>query len=119
MHNLRAAVVYEQYGVQLPTARVNIPLNNAISGSPIAEIGDEYELDAITARFTTRLPKLPRNDSLSDSLRIQLMTSNARSGHNNGMHAKPDLRVFLKWKIAGSGSVIPAVIQAKTNDRVS
>lgn len=26
------------------------------------------------------------------------------------MHAKPDLRVFLKWRIAGSGSVIPAVI---------
>ena len=22
------------------------------------------------------------------------------------MHAKPDLRVFLKWMIAGSGSVI-------------
>ena len=26
------------------------------------------------------------------------------------MHAKPDLRVFLEWKIAGSGSVIAAVI---------
>jgi hypothetical protein len=26
------------------------------------------------------------------------------------MHAKPDLRVFLKWKIAGSGSVIADVI---------
>ena len=26
------------------------------------------------------------------------------------MHAKPDLRVFLKWKIAGSGSVITGVI---------
>ena len=26
------------------------------------------------------------------------------------MHAKPDLRVFLKWMIAGSGSVITAVI---------
>ena len=24
----------------------------------------------------------------------------------NVMHAKPDLRVFLKWMIAGSGSVI-------------
>jgi hypothetical protein len=29
---------------------------------------------------------------------------------NNVMHAKPDLRVFLKWMIAGSGSVITAVI---------
>ena len=27
------------------------------------------------------------------------------------MHAKPDLRVFLKWKIAGSGSVITDVIR--------
>ena len=26
------------------------------------------------------------------------------------MHAKPDLRVLLKWRIAGSGSVIPVVI---------
>ena len=26
------------------------------------------------------------------------------------MHAKPDLRVVLKWKIAGSGSVIADVI---------
>ena len=26
------------------------------------------------------------------------------------MHAKPDLRVVLKWTIAGSGSVIAAVI---------
>ena len=26
------------------------------------------------------------------------------------MHAKPDLRVFLKWMIAGSGSVIADVI---------
>jgi hypothetical protein len=29
---------------------------------------------------------------------------------NNTMHAKPDLRVFLKWMIAGSGSVIVDVI---------
>jgi hypothetical protein len=29
------------------------------------------------------------------------------------MHAKPDLRVFLKWKIAGSGSVITDVIRLK------
>ena len=29
----------------------------------------------------------------------------------NTMHAKPDLRVFLKWMIAGSGSVITDVIQ--------
>ena len=27
------------------------------------------------------------------------------------MHAKPDLRVVLKWMIAGSGSVIADVIQ--------
>ena len=29
------------------------------------------------------------------------------------MHAKPDLRVFLNWRIAGSGSVIPAVIRSE------
>ena len=29
---------------------------------------------------------------------------------NNAMHAKPDLCVFLKWMIAGSGSVITDVI---------
>ena len=29
---------------------------------------------------------------------------------NNAMHAKPDLRVVLKWKIARSGSVIADVI---------
>ena len=35
---------------------------------------------------------------------------------NNSMHAKPGLRVVLKWMIAGSGSVIVAVIplQAQT-----
>ena len=29
------------------------------------------------------------------------------------MHAKPDLRVFLEWMIAGSGSVIVDVIQTR------
>ena len=29
---------------------------------------------------------------------------------NNVMHAKPDLRVFLKWMITRSGSVIADVI---------
>ena len=29
---------------------------------------------------------------------------------NNVMHTKPDLRLFLKWMIAGSGSVITDVI---------
>ena len=32
---------------------------------------------------------------------------------NNVMHAKPDLRVFLKWMIAGSGSVITDVSRLK------
>ena len=31
------------------------------------------------------------------------------------MHAKPDLRVVLKWKIAGSGSVIADVIRLRQN----
>ena len=31
----------------------------------------------------------------------------------NAMHAKPDLRVLLKWMIAGSGSVIADVIRLK------
>ena len=30
---------------------------------------------------------------------------------NNVMHAKPDLRVLLKWMIASSGSVITDVIR--------
>ena len=33
-----------------------------------------------------------------------------KSRDNNVMHTKPDLRVFLKWMIAGSGSVITDVI---------
>ena len=33
------------------------------------------------------------------------------------MHAKPDLRVVLEWKIAGSGSVIADVIPLKQNYR--
>ena len=33
-----------------------------------------------------------------------------RTPNNNVMHAKPDLRVLLKWMIAGSGSVITDVI---------
>ena len=36
-----------------------------------------------------------------------------RCAHNNVMHAKPDLRVFLKWLIARSGSVITDVIRLK------
>jgi hypothetical protein len=31
---------------------------------------------------------------------------------NNVMHAKPDLRVSLKWMINRSGSVITAVIRS-------
>jgi len=32
---------------------------------------------------------------------------------NNVMHAKPDLRVVLKWMIAGSGSVITDVMSLR------
>ena len=35
------------------------------------------------------------------------------------MHAKPDLRVFLKWLIARSGSVITDVIQLQPADQKS
>ena len=38
---------------------------------------------------------------------------------NDVMHAKPDLRVFLKWMIAGSGSVITDVIQTTNFQLVS
>ena len=31
----------------------------------------------------------------------------------NVMHTKPDLRVFLKWMIARSGSVVTDVIRLK------
>jgi hypothetical protein len=37
--------------------------------------------------------------------------TDADTPDNNVMHAKPDLRVFLKWMIAGSGSVITDVIR--------
>ena len=35
------------------------------------------------------------------------------SRDNNAMHAKPDLRVVLEWKIAASGSVIVDVIRSE------
>ena len=47
------------------------------------------------------------------------LTSKSRTRDNNVMHAKPDLRVFLKWMIAGSGSVITDVIPLKYNSRNS
>ena len=34
---------------------------------------------------------------------------------NNVMHAKPDLRVLLKWMIARSGSVITDVMSLDAN----
>jgi hypothetical protein len=37
-------------------------------------------------------------------------THNQETPNNNVMHTKPDLRVFLKWMIIRSGSVITAVI---------
>ena len=40
-------------------------------------------------------------------------TSEFTTPDNNVMHAKPDLRVFLKWMIASSGSVITDVIQTE------
>ena len=35
---------------------------------------------------------------------------------NNAMHAKPDLRVILKWTIAGSGSVLADVIHLESHE---
>ena len=40
-------------------------------------------------------------------------TNDPTTSHNNVMHAKPDLRVFLKWMIADSSSVITDVITLK------
>ena len=45
--------------------------------------------------------------------RLGLTNDSERTQHNNVMHAKPDLRVLLKWMIAGSGSVITDVIPLK------
>ena len=48
-------------------------------------------------------------DDAGDVLPVWAALRHARSKKardNNVMHAKPDLRVFLKWMIAGSGSVI-------------
>ena len=39
------------------------------------------------------------------------MKTIGQTSDNNVMHAKPDLRVFLKWLIADSGSVITDVIR--------
>ena len=39
--------------------------------------------------------------------------------HSNAMHAKPDLRVVLKWKIAGSCPVIADVIQQGREDMLA
>ena len=41
-----------------------------------------------------------------------------KSQDNIPMHAKPDLRVFLKWMIARSGSVITDVIRALRVDNI-
>ena len=38
------------------------------------------------------------------------MSVGAKTADNNVMHAKPDLRVFLKWMIIRSGSVITDVM---------
>ena len=38
---------------------------------------------------------------------------------NNVMHAKPDLRAFLKWMITRSGSVITDVIQQGREDMLA
>ena len=53
-------------------------------------------------------------DDAGDVLPVWAALRHARSKKardNNVMHAKPDLRVFLKWMIAGSGSVITDVIR--------
>ena len=42
--------------------------------------------------------------------RLGLTNDSERTQHNNVMHEKPDLRVFLKWMIADYGSVIADVI---------
>ena len=41
------------------------------------------------------------------------MKTIGQTSDNNVMHAKPDLRVFLKWMIARSGSVITDVMSLK------
>ena len=43
-------------------------------------------------------------------MRFTLYIKLLETPDNNVMHTKPDLRVFLKWMIAGSGSVITDVI---------
>ena len=44
------------------------------------------------------------------ALKMQLEKFTQETVDNNAMHAKPDLRVVLKWMIASSGSVIADVI---------
>ena len=42
--------------------------------------------------------------------RVKCDQNNDQMADNNAMHANPGLRVFLEWMVAGSGSVITAVI---------
>ena len=56
---------------------------------------------------------LPHHLRSNVAISVVDTANSTQSTDNNVMHAKPDLRVFLKWKITGSGSVITAVIQRK------
>ena len=48
--------------------------------------------------------------AISKPLKVLTVLPMRQTSDNNVMHAKPDLRVFLKWMTAGSGSVITDVI---------
>ena len=58
-------------------------------------------------------------DDAGDVLPVWAALRHARSKKardNNVMHANPDLRVFLKWMIYRSGSVITDVMPLSSNE---
>ena len=53
---------------------------------------------------------------LSNSAGVLSLVNGRQTRDNNVMHTKPDLRVFLKWMITRSGSVITDVMRLKRID---
>ena len=80
----------------------------ALSVPPLISIGM-----MVTHQFLAVVAFAKSAERMLNSETASAFVPMATMPHNNVMHAKPDLRVFLKWMIAGSGSVITAVIQRR------
>ena len=88
----------------------------SLSHNSIIRVGDDLALEycvEMTCLFRFVLTLLTRKSN--QEMAIGDVQTNGTSNvgltpDNNVMHTKPDLRVFLKWMIADSGSVITDVI---------